>query len=379
MNGSPRTRALGVFAVLVLLVPRLPLLGALLVGREPAAFETPFDPPGFVVHAPFSPLAFAFAAVTLLAFGVWVVRLLRQRERWGPQLPRRPWPRSGTVGLLLLAVAWPLAWGALPPLAAWRGYTFTPLWVAFLLVVAALAQWRGAGSFWRRPECPWLFVLGTWFWCPFEYYNRFTENWLYHGVRDLGAVDFVVMALLPFATVLPAVVVVRDLLRTMPWIEAFAARRPLPKWVERRDVEAAAAAIAVLGLIALPLWPQGTFPMVWLSPLLLLVVGMRRARLHNSLGAAWQGDWREWVAWPLAALVCGVFWEGWNWFSTARWTYAVSWLGEPRVFEMPLLGYAGYLVFGLACALVRDLVRQVAGVHGANARRRGEADIQARG
>ena len=46
---------------------------------------------------------------------------------------------------------------------------------------------------------------------------------------------------------------------------------------------------------------------------------------------------------------------------------------------LPLLGYAGYLVFGLACALVRDLVRQVAGVHGANARRRGEADIQARG
>jgi hypothetical protein len=32
-----------------------------------------------------------------------------------------------------------------------------------------------------------------------------------------------------------------------------------------------------------------------------------------------------------------------------------------QLFEMPLLGYAGYLPFGLECALVMDLVARVLG------------------
>ena len=52
----------------------------------------------------------------------------------------------------------------------------------------------------------------------------------------------------------------------------------------------------------------------------------------------------------LAGLVCGFFWELWNICSLAKWIYSVPFVDRFHVFEMPLLGYAGYLPFGIECA-----------------------------
>lgn len=57
----------------------------------------------------------------------------------------------------------------------------------------------------------------------------------------------------------------------------------------------------------------------------------------------------------LAALICGIFWELWNWKSLAHWEYALPFVHRFQLFEMPLLGYAGYLPFGLECVVVADL------------------------
>ena len=63
------------------------------------------------------------------------------------------------------------------------------------------------------------------------------------------------------------------------------------------------------------------------------------------------GDWREAGSWALAALICGFFWEMWNFCSAAKWIYTVPFVQRWTVFEMPILGYAGYLPFGLECGL----------------------------
>ncbi len=69
-----------------------------------------------------------------------------------------------------------------------------------------------------------------------------------------------------------------------------------------------------------------------------------------------EGNWQHlWLA-ALAALVCGFFWEMWNYFSLAHWTYAVPFVQRFHLFEMPLLGYAGYLPFGAVCVVVALLV-----------------------
>jgi len=68
------------------------------------------------------------------------------------------------------------------------------------------------------------------------------------------------------------------------------------------------------------------------------------------------GDWRPLLQPALAALICGLLWELWNFGSLAKWHYSIPYVQRFRVFEMPLLGYAGYLPFGVECALVMDLV-----------------------
>jgi len=45
------------------------------------------------------------------------------------------------------------------------------------------------------------------------------------------------------------------------------------------------------------------------------------------------------------------FWELWNYRSLAKWVYTVPFVQRWPIFAMPLLGYTGYLPFGLECVL----------------------------
>ena len=59
---------------------------------------------------------------------------------------------------------------------------------------------------------------------------------------------------------------------------------------------------------------------------------------------------REWntvlVLW-FGVLLTAFFWEMWNYYSYPKWIYRIPWGDWLHVFEMPLLGYGGYLPFAL--------------------------------
>jgi hypothetical protein len=54
-------------------------------------------------------------------------------------------------------------------------------------------------------------------------------------------------------------------------------------------------------------------------------------------------------------VICGFFWEMWNLHSLAKWVYSIPYVHVGKVFEMPILGYAGYLPFGLECLFAAQL------------------------
>ena len=58
-----------------------------------------------------------------------------------------------------------------------------------------------------------------------------------------------------------------------------------------------------------------------------------------------RGDWRTIVALALASLVCGFFWEMWNIRALPKWYYTIPFFDFAKIFEMPLLGYGGYIPF----------------------------------
>jgi hypothetical protein len=50
------------------------------------------------------------------------------------------------------------------------------------------------------------------------------------------------------------------------------------------------------------------------------------------------------------------FWEMWNYLSFPKWVYHVPWGNWFHIFEMPMLGYGGYLPFALELFALYNLL-----------------------
>jgi len=53
----------------------------------------------------------------------------------------------------------------------------------------------------------------------------------------------------------------------------------------------------------------------------------------------------------------------WNAHSLAKWEYSIPYVHRFLLFEMPALGYSGYLPFGLECAAVAKLLEELVHPH----------------
>lgn len=66
------------------------------------------------------------------------------------------------------------------------------------------------------------------------------------------------------------------------------------------------------------------------------------------MGDLEKGSMVDIVASLVAGLICGILWETWNYWSISKWVYTVPFFDNLKIFEMPVPGYLGFLVFGLA-------------------------------
>jgi hypothetical protein len=345
-----------VAAALVLL---LPLAGAAVLGKPLATYlQFPPKTPD-VTHAPFSlPVFLGLTFLILAATVPLLLRLISFRRKDGPGKPVIPFPRWGWAGAALGAVSWILAWGRFPWMGGFQAHTFAPLWIAFILLVNAFTARRTGRCLLlsRTRLFLLLFPVSAGFWWSFEYLNRFVGNWRYVGVADFGAVEYFLFATLPFSTVLPAVLSTRELLLSYPRFDgAFRECRPLSP-ARSEAIGLAALLLSCAGLFAVGIAPDVAFPLVWVAPPMILISLAALRGEPNALSGIASGDWRPAVSSVLAALLCGFFWEMWNSGSYAKWVYAIPYVDVLHVFEMPLLGYAGYLPFGVLCAEVGDRV-----------------------
>jgi hypothetical protein len=243
----------------------------------------------------------------------------------------------------LIAVAWPLAWFGPAPFSE---HTFFPLWLGYILTIDGLTFWRSGDSLLARDPRRFarLFVFSIPLWWLFEFANRFLGNWRYLAPRDHGPVAYALLASLSFSTVVPALFVTASLWRTVPF---FARPR---RWWRIDPSPAGLVAISAAGLalfVAALLWPRFAFPLVWLG-LFFCLDPLNRLAGNPSIAA--QVAARRWdtvLVLCAAGLTCGFFWELWNVNSMPKWVYVIPVADRPKLFEMPLLGYGGYLPFAL--------------------------------
>lgn len=339
-----------------------PLSGVVMSGRDPAPYLE-FPPlTVYIHHRGFSwPAFLAMAFFIALCCGPLILRLIHFRlPRSSSSRKGSGFPWWGRAGLLLVAVFWVLAWNRFSWFAPWQRYTFFPLWFGYILVINGLCRARtGTSPLEEDPRLFWtLFPASALFWWYFEYLNRFVQNWHYYGVAGFSPLQYVLHASLCFSTVLPAV------LSTHAFLAGFCRlRQPFRHWrpvrlPENNSTAALLLAGAGLSLAGISLFPDFLFPLLWISPLL-VITAMDMLRQDPTLFTPLRrGDWSTIFLGAAAALVCGFFWELWNWQSLAHWEYSVPFVQRFHIFHMPLLGYAGYLPFGLECLAAGDLVRR---------------------
>lgn len=247
------------------------------------------------------------------------------------------------TGIILTLISWVEAWGRLTPFS---GHTFFPLWLGYTLTINGLSFWLFGKSLLHQTGKKFIifFILSIPLWWLFEFLNLAAHNWSYIFPQPVGIVEYTIRASIAFSTVIPALLSTSFLFK-----EVINKIKPL-----KRDGFNPSPKIIylliLLGLISFPLiptFPYISFPLLWIGVFLILDPINYLLGFPAILKEVASGQWTLPVAVVLSALFTGFWWEMWNFYSTPKWVYTVPYVGFFKIFEMPILGFLGYLPFGL--------------------------------
>jgi hypothetical protein len=262
------------------------------------------------------------------------------------------WPMRGWIGLLLIAVFWALNWSLSGLRTHWG---FFPLWLGYALTIDSLVfQRKGHSLFSRSPAAyAGLFLVSVPAWWLFELINLRTQNWFYLGEEAFTDLEYAILSSVSFSTVIPSVFGTAELVGTFRWLKRLRRGPAIPPTPAVLGGVFCAGCLMLVLIIA---WPLLFFPFVWGALYCLIEPLNRRLGYRSLLDNLARGDWRPVIALGLGALICGFFWEMWNFFSYPKWVYRIPYAAWLRLFEMPLAGYLGYLPFSLELFALYHLV-----------------------
>ena len=347
------------FISVITLLFGLPLLGIILSGQSIGKY-TEFPPVTYYVrHAPFSWTAFIFISTIIFIFIlpilIYSFRYLRQYTIEPSGTNKIPW--WGKLSILSMVFFWIIAWGHFDIFSGFHEYTFFPLWVSFTFAINSIQYKKTGKCFMTEKPLRFLllFPVSAIFWWYFEYINSFIRNWYYIGA-DYDQLKFFLLSTLAFSTVLPAVSSISSLLSSYSWVNKGFNRI----WKIHISMPKISAVIVFVifcsGLTLVGIFPTYLFPLVWVSPLLIIVSIQKFFNEKHIFSGIADGNWSLIVSASIAAIVCGVFWEMWNFYSMPKWQYSIPLVHRFLIFEMPVLGYSGYLPFGMLCVSISEMI-----------------------
>lgn len=258
----------------------------------------------------------------------------------------------GWLGLGLILLFWILNW-TLP--GARTHWGFFPLWLGYCLAIDGLVFGRTGTSLLTRSPRKYigLFLVSAPVWWIFELLNLRTQNWIYLGAEIFSPLQYAFWTTLSFTTVIPAVFGSAEFFASFDFVKRLE-RGPFIGTDKRTTASFFVAGWIMLALLLI--YPKIFFPFLWLSLYFILepinVWAGNRSLAHETA----KGDWRPVISLWLGVLLAAFFWEMWNFYSYPKWIYHVPWGNGFHVFEMPLLGYGGYLPFALELYALYHLV-----------------------
>jgi hypothetical protein len=255
--------------------------------------------------------------------------------------------KYGLIGILIIFLVELNFVFRIEPFASWY---FPIIWMGYILVIDALIyRLRKNSLLSNRPyQLLGMFVISALFWYLFEFANMALTNWNYSGLGKLATSGSFfnkdLFGLLSFSTVLPALFETTELIRSLHLFD----RKKLRK--KHKITRKLIYAMVLSGILCffLPLLlPKFAFPLIWLSLFLILDPINYLHKQPSIIGHLKDRRLVIPLSLLLAGIVMGFFWEFWNYWAVPKWHYNIPYLGFLKIFEMPILGYFGYLPFAL--------------------------------
>lgn len=254
-----------------------------------------------------------------------------------------------------------LAWGKFSEPAFFVRYAYVPIFAAYGLILDGIVYKRTGGkSFLANYGTVFfavIFVSGV-NWAIFGYLNFFLgANWYYPDGDAISKTAFTLYAFAGSMTLAPMVFIAYHLLKSFPALPHRYISGPkivFPLWAKYLSL-----AIMSAGMFVVPFWPNELFPFLWVGPTFIFAAVLGICNVWTPLTPIKQGNWAPLAMIALAGFVQGFLWEGMNYFSASHdpfhtnipgyWIYSIPYVELGHIFEMPALGFFGYLPYGLFC------------------------------
>ena len=205
-----------------------------------------------------------------------------------------------------------------------------------------------------------LFIVSAPAWWLFELFNSITRNWFYDGRQYFTDMEYALLATLSFSTVIPAVFGTTELISTLNLFKGFRDGRKLDK---TSRISLTMLILGLTMLILLVLFPKYCYPFIWGSVYLIIEPVNIKLKNRTLLDFTKTGNWQPIFNLFTGSLICGFFWELWNYYSYPKWIYDAPFVNFAHIFEMPLIGFIGYLPFSLELYALYNLAFRKLRIH----------------
>ncbi len=358
------SRSALVFPILMMAI--LPLIASWF------AYPQTHLPPGFAVFPPlfvenppgFNLTIFVLLALAEIAFIVFLIfpqwfGFKKLNTQLKPTTDYAPLPAWFWLGLIVTVFFLWLMWSRETVFGSLVYYAFTPLWWGFIFTLDGVSYRlnNGYSLFAKRPKTLLISAIVSLFgWFFFEYFDYFAlGNWYYpnsNQTPSLSHATVVCLYLIAYTTVWPAIFEWYTILNAFPKLVARYAKGPKislsGKWMMY---------ISFALIFAVVFWPYPLFWVMWVGTMIGFAGLLISLNIWTPFTALAQGNWSPMLLIAISTIVNGFFWELWNYGSANPanpitnpnyWKYDIPYVNVIHIFaEMPLLGYFGYLPFGV--------------------------------
>jgi len=352
----------------------LPLIGGLIANKGvfPEDFfrfppqMTPYD-----IKAPFNLTVFiilALVCITIVLF-YFFPTLFRFKKVAAPIIDiskeKKKIPAWFWLGAVLMFGAMFVMWGKFSGPKFITNWTLLPLFWGAIIFFDGIVYYRTGGHsiINEKPQTlVAISVASIGGWAYFEYLNFFVkENWYYPKGDLVSTEQFMIYSLLGSSALLTIAFELYMLLESFPKLAVKYTQGP--KLSVSKKAWKIILFLSLLVMFLISLFPDELFFFIWLAPLLAFLSILHILDIWTPITPILEkGNWAPFVLMCLTYLIQGFFHEGWNYFSAIHltstevitynpgfWMYSVPYVNVLHIFEMPLLGYFGYLPFGLYC------------------------------